>query len=103
MHIELMFFGAALGALAFVAKLTARQQRAWLERDLNVGDLRVLSDVGVPQHSTPPFRSGSKAVPARIPGGDRPGAALLPPDFEGLDRHCSPTYFCAKAEFVGPR
>jgi hypothetical protein len=45
MHIELMSFGAALGALAFMAKLTARQQRAWLERDLNVGDLRVLSDV----------------------------------------------------------
>ena len=55
MHIELMSFGAALGALAFMAKLTARQQRAWLERDLNVGDLRVLSDVAFRRTLRPHF------------------------------------------------
>jgi hypothetical protein len=34
-----MSFGAAVGALAIVAKLTAQRQRSWLRRDLQRGDL----------------------------------------------------------------
>jgi hypothetical protein len=30
--------------LIIVAKLTAHRQRVWVERDLNLGDLRTLSD-----------------------------------------------------------
>jgi hypothetical protein len=56
MHIELVSFGAAVGTLlVIVAKLTAPRQRAWVERDLNVGDLRTLSDIAFRRIPGPPF------------------------------------------------
>lgn len=35
-------------------KLTGRRQRSWVERDLHVGDLRVLSDVALRRTVRPP-------------------------------------------------
>jgi hypothetical protein len=45
MHVELVFVVAILGALAIVVKVTSRPQRAWVQRDLHVGDLRALSGI----------------------------------------------------------
>ena len=39
--IEVVLFGAFCAGLAIVVKLTGKRQRAWVERDLYVGDLRV--------------------------------------------------------------
>ena len=55
MHIELISLGAAVGALAILAKLTAHRQRALVERDLYVGDLRVLSDIAFRRIHGPGF------------------------------------------------
>ena len=55
MHIELMSFGAAVGALlVIVAKLAAQRQRSWVQRDLQRGDLRVLSDFAFFRNRYPP-------------------------------------------------
>lgn len=55
MPIELVLLGFAIGALAIVVKLTGRRQRAWVERDLYMGDLRALSDAAFPQGRPPRF------------------------------------------------
>jgi hypothetical protein len=57
MHIEFMLLGAVVGSLAIVAKLTGSRQRAWVERDLYVGDLRILSDIAFRRIAGPPFGS----------------------------------------------
>jgi hypothetical protein len=50
-----MSFGAAVGALlVIVAKLTAQWQRSWVQRDLQRGDLRVLSDFAFFRNRYPP-------------------------------------------------
>ena len=46
MHIEVMLLGLLLGTLAIVIKLTGRLQRSWVDRDLCVGDLRALGNIG---------------------------------------------------------
>jgi hypothetical protein len=45
MDIQLLLIGFAFSALAIMAILTGRRQRAWVERDLYMGDLRTLSDI----------------------------------------------------------
>jgi hypothetical protein len=54
MHVELLLVGSILAALAVAAKLTSQRQRAWVERDLNMGDLRTLSDVAFRRNVRPP-------------------------------------------------
>ena len=53
MPIELVLLGFAIGALAIVVKLTSQRQRAWVERDLNMGDLRVLRGVAFRKNILP--------------------------------------------------
>ena len=56
MDIQLLLLGFAFGALAIAAiLLTGRQQRAWVERDLYMGDLRTLSDIAFRRIAGPPF------------------------------------------------
>jgi hypothetical protein len=55
MQIEIMLLALFFGALAILAKLTGQQQRAWVERDLCVGDLRTLSDIAFRRIAGPPF------------------------------------------------
>jgi hypothetical protein len=54
MHIELVILGSAFAALATVVKLTGQRQRAWVERDLYMGDLRALSGVAFRRNIRPP-------------------------------------------------
>lgn len=54
MHIELLSIGVAVAALVIVAKLTAEQQRSWLERDLQRGDLSFLRDFALFRNRRPP-------------------------------------------------
>lgn len=53
MHVELLLVGSILAALAVAAKLTSQRQRAWVERDLNMGDLRVLRGVAFRKNILP--------------------------------------------------
>jgi hypothetical protein len=55
MQIELMLVALLFGALAIVIKLTSQLQRSWVERDLLVGDLRVLSDIAFRRIAGPGF------------------------------------------------
>ena len=55
MQIELVLIALLIGGLAVVIKLTGRLQRSWVERDLQRGDLRNLSDIGIPQDSRSRF------------------------------------------------
>ena len=55
MQIELMLVALLFGALAIVIKLTSQLQRSWVERDLLVGDLRVLSDIAFRRIDGPGF------------------------------------------------
>jgi hypothetical protein len=55
MRIELLLLGSLFGALALVVKFTGQQQRAWVERDLYVGDLRTLSDIAFRRIAGPAF------------------------------------------------
>ena len=55
MDIQLLLIGFAFSALAIVAILTGRRQRAWVERDLYMGDLRTLSDIAFRRIAGPPF------------------------------------------------
>ena len=55
MHIELLLLGSLFGTLALVIKLTGPLQRSWVERDLWVGDLRVLSDIAFRRIHGPGF------------------------------------------------
>ena len=54
MRIERVSIGAAVAALAIVTKLTPQQQRSWLERDLQRGDLSVLRDFALFRNRRPP-------------------------------------------------
>jgi hypothetical protein len=54
MLIELVVLGSAFVALAIVVKLTGQRQRAWVERDLYLGDLRALSGVAFRRNIRPP-------------------------------------------------
>ena len=55
MQIELMLIALFFGALAIVIKLTGRLQRSWVERDLQRGDLRILSDIAFRRIHGPAF------------------------------------------------
>jgi hypothetical protein len=55
MQIEPMLVALLFGALAIVIKLTSQLQRSWVERDLLVGDLRVLSDIAFRRIAGPGF------------------------------------------------
>jgi hypothetical protein len=55
MQIELILLALFFGALAIVIKLTGQLQRSWVERDLWVGDLRVLSDIAFRRIDGPGF------------------------------------------------
>ena len=57
MQIELMLIALFFGALAIVIKLTGRLQRSWVERDLQRGDLRILSDIAFRRIHGPAFDS----------------------------------------------
>ena len=57
MQIELMLIALFFGALAIVIKLTGRLQRSWVERDLQRGDLRILSDIAFRRIKGPAFDS----------------------------------------------
>jgi hypothetical protein len=65
--IQFMLFASFFGALAIVAKLTSQRQRAWVERDLNMGDLRALSGVAFRRNVRPAsiIASGRQAVLTR--------------------------------------
>ena len=54
MHTELLLLGSLFG-VALVVKLTGQRQRAWVERDLYVGDLRTLSDIAFRRIDGPAF------------------------------------------------
>ena len=54
MPIELVLLGFAIGALAIGIRLTSQRQRAWVERDLHMGDLRALSGVAFRRNVRPP-------------------------------------------------
>jgi len=54
MHIELVSIGAAVAALAIVAKLTSQRQRSWVQRDLQRGDLSLLTDFALFRNRRPP-------------------------------------------------
>ncbi len=53
-----LIVASLVGALAIVLKLTAGLQRAWLERELRVGDLRALSNTA--------FRRGDRPASTQI-------------------------------------
>jgi hypothetical protein len=55
LQIELMLLASFFGALGIVIKLTGRLQRSWVERDLRVGDLRVLSNIAFRRIDGPAF------------------------------------------------
>jgi hypothetical protein len=55
MQIELILLAFFFGALAIVIKLTGRLQRSWVERDLYVGDLRILKDIAFRRIAAPGF------------------------------------------------
>jgi hypothetical protein len=55
MQIQFMLFAVFFGALAIAVKLTSQLQRSWVERDLLVGDLRVLSDIAFRKIAGPGF------------------------------------------------
>jgi hypothetical protein len=54
-QIELLLLAVFFGTLAVVIKLTGQLQRSWLERDLYVGDLRILSDIAFRRIHGPGF------------------------------------------------
>jgi hypothetical protein len=54
MHIEFLLLGSLFG-IALVVKLTGQRQRAWVERDLYVGDLRTLSNIAFRRIDGPAF------------------------------------------------
>ena len=51
----LLLLGMLLGSLVLVIKLTGPQQRAWVERDLRVGDLSALSNIAFRRIDGPAF------------------------------------------------
>jgi hypothetical protein len=55
MQFELILLAFFFGALAIVIKLTGRLQRSWVERDLYVGDLRILKDIAFRRIAAPGF------------------------------------------------
>ena len=55
MQIELVLIALLIGGLAIVIKLTGRLQRSWVERDLQRGDLRILSDTAFRRLHGPAF------------------------------------------------
>jgi hypothetical protein len=55
MQTELMLVALFFGALAILIKLTGQLQRSWVERDLHVGDLRVLSEIAFRRIHGPGF------------------------------------------------
>ena len=57
MQIELVLIALLIGGLAIVIKLTGRLQRSWVERDLQRGDLRILSDIAFRRIHGPAFDS----------------------------------------------
>jgi hypothetical protein len=57
MQIELVLIALLIGGLAIVIKLTGRLQRSWVERDLQRGDLRILSDTAFRRLHGPAFDS----------------------------------------------
>ena len=57
MQIELVLIALLFGGLAIVIKLTGRLQRSWVERDLQRGDLRILSDTAFRRLHGPAFDS----------------------------------------------
>jgi hypothetical protein len=72
--------------------------RSWVERDLQVGDLRILSNFALFRNACPPSAVVDRLCERGISSQDRSGA--LPHVAEGLDRCVSPTYFCATASSV---
>jgi hypothetical protein len=49
----LVLFGTFCAGLAIVVKLTSERQRAWVERALKVGDLRVLNGIAFRRTARP--------------------------------------------------
>jgi hypothetical protein len=95
MRIERVSIGAAVAALAIVAKLTPQQQRSWLERDLQRGDLSVLRDFALFRNRRPPSavvdRLRERGFLAKTARGQ-------PDDAEGSARYSASTNNCATRE-----
>jgi hypothetical protein len=76
------------------AKLQSTLMRSRVERDLQLGDLRVLSDFAFFRNRYPPSIVVDRLCERGFLAKNR--ARAHPDDHEGLDRHTSQTYFGVK-------